>query len=315
MSAELVETSRLFARTNAAIDPAWAEQLAGHLAKRSYSEPHWETPAGFGGRRREGHPVRRADRREAAHPARARRPAARARALHPARPRRRGLGHDPTRQAALRVRAREPRPAPRTRRGRGAHPPARHPRRRRGGLRVLRGASAGGCLGHALVRTLVARRAPHDPRAAHDAGDRPRRRRRRDGEGRRVPRPLAAGRPDPLAALPVRAGRRRRRRDRAGAARAAPPARARRVRLAGAGPARRAHHRDAAHAAEGAAPQGRARRRMGGEDLGRAARRARARCRRASRSPRRSGRRSGGSPSPRSTRATSTSSACRRTCA
>jgi ATP-dependent helicase HrpA len=46
MSAELVETSRLFARTNAAIDPAWAEPIAGDLAKRSYSEPHWEKKQG-----------------------------------------------------------------------------------------------------------------------------------------------------------------------------------------------------------------------------------------------------------------------------
>ncbi|TAL40748.1 MAG: ATP-dependent RNA helicase HrpA [Salinibacterium sp.] len=46
MSAELVETSRLFARTNAAIDPAWAESIAGDLAKRSYSEPHWEKKQG-----------------------------------------------------------------------------------------------------------------------------------------------------------------------------------------------------------------------------------------------------------------------------
>ncbi len=46
MSAELVETSRLFARTNAAIDPAWAEPLAGDLCKRSYSEPHWEKKQG-----------------------------------------------------------------------------------------------------------------------------------------------------------------------------------------------------------------------------------------------------------------------------
>jgi ATP-dependent helicase HrpA len=46
MSAELVETSRLFARTNAAIDPAWAEPIAGDLAKRSYSEPHWERKQG-----------------------------------------------------------------------------------------------------------------------------------------------------------------------------------------------------------------------------------------------------------------------------
>ncbi len=46
MSAELVETSRLFARMNAAIDPAWAEPIAGELLKRSYSEPHWEKKQG-----------------------------------------------------------------------------------------------------------------------------------------------------------------------------------------------------------------------------------------------------------------------------
>jgi ATP-dependent helicase HrpA len=46
MAAELVETSRLFARTVAAIDPAWAEALAGDLAKRSLSEPHWSKSAG-----------------------------------------------------------------------------------------------------------------------------------------------------------------------------------------------------------------------------------------------------------------------------
>jgi ATP-dependent helicase HrpA len=46
MSAELVETSRLFARVNGAIDPAWAEQIAGDLVKRSYSEPHWEKRQG-----------------------------------------------------------------------------------------------------------------------------------------------------------------------------------------------------------------------------------------------------------------------------
>jgi ATP-dependent helicase HrpA len=46
MSAELVETSRLFARMNAAIDPVWAEPIAGDLCKRSYSEPHWEKNQG-----------------------------------------------------------------------------------------------------------------------------------------------------------------------------------------------------------------------------------------------------------------------------
>ena len=46
MAAELVETSRLFARTVAAIDVAWAESLAGDLAKRQISEPHWSKDAG-----------------------------------------------------------------------------------------------------------------------------------------------------------------------------------------------------------------------------------------------------------------------------
>jgi len=46
MAAELVETSRLFARTVAAVDPAWAEDLAPDLVKRSLSEPHWSKDAG-----------------------------------------------------------------------------------------------------------------------------------------------------------------------------------------------------------------------------------------------------------------------------
>ena len=46
MAAELVETSRLFARMAAKIDPLWLEPLAEHLVKRSYSEPHWEKKQG-----------------------------------------------------------------------------------------------------------------------------------------------------------------------------------------------------------------------------------------------------------------------------
>lgn len=42
MAFELVETSRLFARTVARIDPAWIEPQALHLVKRSYADPHWE---------------------------------------------------------------------------------------------------------------------------------------------------------------------------------------------------------------------------------------------------------------------------------
>src|SRR3954452_18863438 len=39
---ELVETSRLWGRTVARIDPRWVEPMAGHLLKRSYDEPRWE---------------------------------------------------------------------------------------------------------------------------------------------------------------------------------------------------------------------------------------------------------------------------------
>lgn len=46
MAAELVETSRLFARNVASVDLAWAEPLAGDLAKRQVSEPHWERKQG-----------------------------------------------------------------------------------------------------------------------------------------------------------------------------------------------------------------------------------------------------------------------------
>ncbi|PRZ29694.1 ATP-dependent helicase HrpA [Antricoccus suffuscus] len=42
MAGELVDTSRLWARDVARIEPEWAEELAGHLVKRAYSEPHWE---------------------------------------------------------------------------------------------------------------------------------------------------------------------------------------------------------------------------------------------------------------------------------
>ncbi len=46
MSAELVETTRLWARTNAVTDPAWIEAAAEHLVKRQYAEPHWARKRG-----------------------------------------------------------------------------------------------------------------------------------------------------------------------------------------------------------------------------------------------------------------------------
>lgn len=42
MSAALVETARLFARDNAAVEPDWIEQAAPHLVQRQYFEPHYE---------------------------------------------------------------------------------------------------------------------------------------------------------------------------------------------------------------------------------------------------------------------------------
>lgn len=46
MAAELVETSRLFARTVARIQPQWLEQAAKHLVKVTYGEPYWSTKKG-----------------------------------------------------------------------------------------------------------------------------------------------------------------------------------------------------------------------------------------------------------------------------
>ena len=43
---ELVETSRLWGRTAARIEPEWAEPLAAHLVRHSYSEPHWDARRG-----------------------------------------------------------------------------------------------------------------------------------------------------------------------------------------------------------------------------------------------------------------------------
>ncbi len=42
MVAELVETSRLWGRTAAKVEPRWIEPLAGHLLKRTYDAPRWE---------------------------------------------------------------------------------------------------------------------------------------------------------------------------------------------------------------------------------------------------------------------------------
>lgn len=46
LSAELVETSRLWARTNASIEPQWIEEIGKHLISVQYSEPHWSLSSG-----------------------------------------------------------------------------------------------------------------------------------------------------------------------------------------------------------------------------------------------------------------------------
>ncbi|WP_434223345.1 ATP-dependent RNA helicase HrpA [Xenorhabdus bakwenae] len=46
MVAELVETSRLWGRIAARIEPEWVEPLAAHLIKKHYSEPHWQKSQG-----------------------------------------------------------------------------------------------------------------------------------------------------------------------------------------------------------------------------------------------------------------------------
>ena len=46
MASELVETSRLWARDVARIDPGWIEQLGPHLVRKQYSEPHWSDAQG-----------------------------------------------------------------------------------------------------------------------------------------------------------------------------------------------------------------------------------------------------------------------------
>ncbi len=45
VAAELVETTRLYARGIAAIEPRWLPELAGHLLKTQLLEPHWEKKA------------------------------------------------------------------------------------------------------------------------------------------------------------------------------------------------------------------------------------------------------------------------------
>ena len=46
VAGELVETSRMWARTVARVEPEWVEAAAAHLVKRTYAEPHWSAKRG-----------------------------------------------------------------------------------------------------------------------------------------------------------------------------------------------------------------------------------------------------------------------------
>jgi len=46
MCAEIVRTSKVYARTVASIDPQWVEEIAAHLIKKTYSDPHWDEQSG-----------------------------------------------------------------------------------------------------------------------------------------------------------------------------------------------------------------------------------------------------------------------------
>ena len=203
MVAELVETSRLWGRTAAKVDPRAVEPLAGHLIKRTYEEPHWE---------RDRASVVATERATLyGLPIVAGRKVAYGR-IDPELSRslflRRALveGDWDTRHAFFAANQR----AARGRRGaRGARPAARHPRRRPGAVRLLRRARAGRRRLGRPLRPLVEGRAPRRARPADLHARRP-----RQGPGRRAGPAGAAGRlapggDDAPAQLRVRPGRAR----------------------------------------------------------------------------------------------------------
>ena len=208
MVSELVETTRLWGRTAAKIDPRWVEPLAEHLVRRSYEEPRWEKQARLGRGHRARDAVRAADRRRARRRVRRARPGPLARPVHPARAGRGRLGHAPP------LPGRQPAARRGGRGARGARAPARHPRRRPDALRLLLRPHPGDDRLRRALRPLVARRAPGPPGPADvhaRAADQPGGRRGRA----RAPGHVAPGRERAPADLPLRARKRPRRRDRA----------------------------------------------------------------------------------------------------
>ena len=222
MSAELVETSKLWGRVNAKVLPEWAEEIGAHLVKRSYSEPHWSKKRAAVLAYERVTLVRRPARRRPAGVLRQGRPGAGPRAVHPARARLRRVA-DPAH-----VLRGEPRAA---RGGRGARAPGptpRHHGRRAHPLRLLRRTGRPRRRVRRALRLLVEAGPAEEAGPAHlrprDAGERDRLVGHRPG----LPGHLARGRPGAAADLPVRAGHGGRRGDCRRAGRHAQPRRARR---------------------------------------------------------------------------------------
>ena len=180
MVAELVETSRLWGRTAAKIDPAWIEPLAGHLVRRMYDDPVLGSQAGLGHGAGARHALRPAGRRGPQGRLRAPRPGPLARAVHPQGARRARLADPPRVLRRQRPRAGGGPPAG------GPRAPPRHPRRGPGPLRLLRRAdpraasspartsTAGGATRAAATRTCSPTRASCsiDPAAAAGLAER-----------------------------------------------------------------------------------------------------------------------------------------------
>ena len=222
MAAELVETSRLLARIAARIEPEWVEQLAGHLVKRSYSEPHWERQARLGGGLRAGHASTgcRSSPAAGSHYGRSTRSCL-ARAVHPARPGRGRLADAPPRSSPTTARC-----SSEVAELEDAGPPPRHPGRRRDAVR--RSTTRGSPPTSSPARHFDSwwKKARRDRRRTCSTftpamlDQRAARAGRTGGLSRTRGAPAA----HPAADLPVRAGRRRRRRHRRRAARRARPA-------------------------------------------------------------------------------------------
>ncbi len=251
MVAELVETSRLWGRDAARIDPKWVEPLAEHLVSRTYSEPRWvasrasvvatERVTLYGLPIVTGRTVQYGR-------------------IDPVLSRelfiRRALveGEWETRHDVL---GRQPGAAGGGRRARAARPPARPARERRGAVRVLRRADPARVVSGAHFDRWWrdARKADPDrltyTRELLVADDAARQRR-----GAAVG--VEAGRSRAGALLPLRARRRARRRDRARAAEGAPAAARHGLRLARAGLPRGARDGADPLAAQGRPPPARA---------------------------------------------------------